>query len=93
MVVRTFQDFYTLIQNDNISIKYKLKVCIDIASKTCICQKELKQKRLNDCNKLYVDYVRSNQSILISLFKNKTKDKHVVFLNGGIYPIQSINIQ
>lgn len=85
MVINNFQDFYKLIQNESVSIKFKLEGCINSASKICNCNRNLKLKKINECNTLYCNYVKSNLDVLYSIFKNKIKDKEIIFNSNSVY--------
>ena len=91
MVVHNYQEFYRYIKDDQISIRFTLENCINSAAKICNCQKATKVKKMEECNRLYMDYIKTNVASLIPIFKKKTSDKFVAF-NADNLHLSTINL-
>lgn len=92
MKIQNYQQFYNLIKSDNLPIKQSLLECITSVIKACNCERELKQKRSNTCNDLYINWVKNNASNYIEYWKHKTNDSFISFFHSQTYEILTIKL-
>lgn len=82
MIVNNVNDFIKFLSGDEISIKGQLESCVKTASKICGCQKSRKMAKVNECNRLYVEFVKNNADSLVDFFKKLTADNDIRFYHN-----------
>ncbi len=93
MNIGSHQALIQLMQNDNISAIERLKDCLHGMSKICNCQKDRKNKKQEECNTLYINFVSSNASNLVDYFRTKTTDNEIIFSYGSNHIIKTIKLR
>ena len=93
MTIGDYQSFYNLIKNDNNSIASLLGDCIGGLSRICSCNKSRKQAKAQDCNDIYVKFIKNNQATLAAYMRNKTNDAEVVFNHNSHHHILTLKLR
>jgi len=93
MIIGDYQSFYNLIKGDPNQIAISLGECIDGLSRICSCNKSRKQAKAQECNELYVKFVRNNQNTLADYMRNKTNDAEIVFNHNSHHPILKLKLR
>jgi hypothetical protein len=92
MTIRTYLEFYNLIKNDNLPVSSELTACVQSVAKTCLCNKSLKAKRVEQCNSIYINWVKNNASKYVQYWKHKTNNDKISFFHTQTYEIISIKL-
>lgn len=92
MIIGNFQEFYKLIKNEPLLITKKLEACINSAARICNCQRNIKLKKLDECNAIYVEYIKSNAATISMIFKNKIQDSSITFNSGNTIHIATVKL-
>lgn len=93
MNIGSHQALIQLMQNDNITAIDRLKDCLHGLSKICSCQKDRKNKKQEECNTLYINFVSSHASNLVDYFRTKTTDNEITFTYGSNHVIKTIKLR
>lgn len=79
MIIGNVNAFYNFVKGHNIPGLQRFMNCYGAAASMCNCQKTAKQKKINECSKLYADFIVANGNSMTIWLKSKTTDKTVVF--------------
>lgn len=93
MIIGDYQSFYNLIKNDNNPIAIQLGECIDGLSRICSCNKSRKQVKSQECNTLYIQYIRNHQNTLVEYMRTKTNDVEIVFNHNSHHSILKLKLR
>lgn len=93
MTISTFQEFYNLLKDDPIPTIIELGNCINVLNKICGCKKSQKQSKNEECNNMYINFVKSSGNSIIENLKAKTNDNEVVFKHTTHYEIATLKIR
>jgi hypothetical protein len=92
MIISTYQQFYNLVKDDLPAIAKPLGDCITEVSKICSCKKQLKYNKSNQCNELYVEFIKNNCEGLKEYFAGKTQDGEIIFNHSSHHPILNLKL-
>jgi len=92
MIINGYQQFNNFI-GDEISFKSTLNDCITHVSKICGCQGKRKAAKSEECNQLYINFVKANAEGLKEYFKEKTKDDSIKFMHNSHHYITSVKLR
>jgi hypothetical protein len=90
MTIGTYQAFLNLTQDLNNPHIVELRNCLNAVNKICACQKQLKAKKANDCNDIYVRFVTTHVPNLLDYFRRKTTDDVIVFNQNTHHEIKRL---
>lgn len=90
MIIKNYQQFYDFIKDENLPIKTELLNCITSVIKTCNCKKELRRKRSEQCNELYVNWIKNNASNYKAYWKQKTNSGYIRFFQNETFEILTV---
>lgn len=93
MNVNGYQDLINKFGNDNIAAFNPIKNCHLVLNKICNCQKQRKNAKADECNKIYINTVNSISNEIIEYFKTKTTDSELVFYYAGPHEIRRIKLR
>jgi len=79
MNIGNYQSFYNLVKDDLPVIAGPLGDCIRNVASICNCKKEQKQKKSNECNIMYINFIKQNGEALKEYFATKTSDAELLF--------------
>lgn len=92
MTISNYYEFYNLVKDDMSSVVSQLSECIRQSNSICSCQKDRKQRKIEECNTIYIEFIKSNAEGLVEYLKTKTQDKSVIFKHSTHYPITTVNL-
>lgn len=92
-MIPDYQTFYNIVNKDMAAAVAPLGDCIQSLSKICPCKKDRKQKKIDECNELYVNIITSNGESLKEYFKTKTSDNEVIFNQKTHYTILRLSLK
>lgn len=93
MTIGDYQSFYNLIKDDNNQIAISLGECVSGLSRICSCNKSRKVAKSQECNTLYVEFVRNNQNTLADYMRTKTNDAEIVFNHNSHHLILKLKLR
>lgn len=93
MIISNYQQFYNLIKSDSLPIKTPLEGCITSVNKICSCRKQAKARKSEECNNLYVEYIKNYSEANVELWRSKTNDNEIVFNHNSHYLIKKIKLR
>lgn len=93
MIINNFQEFFRLIKDEPLPIVKSLEACITSAARICNCQRTAKLKKLDECNTIYVEYIKSNAALIANILKRKTQDTTFTFNSGNTTHIATVVIK
>lgn len=93
MIISTFQEFYNSLKDAPLPIMNELGGCINLLNKICSCKKTQKQSKNDECNNLYINFVKSSGDSLIEYLKAKTNDNEITFKHSTHYEIITIRLR
>tara|TARA_R110000868_G_scaffold251412_5_gene508183 strand:+ start:4325 stop:4606 length:282 start_codon:yes stop_codon:yes gene_type:complete len=93
MIIGDYQSFYNLIKSDSNQIAISLGECISGIGRICSCNKSRKSAKAQECNELYVQYVKNNQHTLAEYMRNKTNDAEIVFNHNSHHQILKLKLR
>jgi hypothetical protein len=93
MIIGDYQSFYNLIKNDNNPIAINLGECIDSLSKICSCNKTRKVAKSQECNTIYIQFIKNNQNTLAEYMRTKTNDAEIVFNHNSHHNILKLKLR
>ena len=92
MRVNNFQEFNKLIKTTNLPIRQQLSDCIIILSKICNCKKQQKNKKAEECNTFYINFVKGNAENLKHFWKTVTSDTEISFFHNTHHHIITVKL-
>ena len=92
MTIHTYQSFFNLIKNDSLPVKDSLADCLVAVSRICACKKPLKMKKSEQCNNIYINFIKNEAHNYISLWKTKTSDDVIIFYHNTHHLIKEITL-
>jgi len=93
MNIGNYQALINLVGSDHIVSIDRLKDCLTGLNKICNCQKQKKNQKQEECNTLYINFVSSHASDLITYFSTKTTDNEIIFSYGSNHVIKTIKLR
>lgn len=93
MTIPNFQEFYNLFKDTSTPIIVELGGCINLLNKICACRKSQRESKNEECNNLYINFVKTNSDSLIEHLKSKTEDNEVIFKHNTHYEIITLKIR
>jgi hypothetical protein len=93
MTVSGYQDFINKFGNDNIASFDNLKGCISMLNRICVCQKQRKAAKSEECNNLYINIVNSTVVNMADYLRTKTADNEIIFYHNGSHEIKRIKLR
>jgi len=93
MIIGDYQSFYNLIKDDNNPIAIELGECISGLSRICSCNKSRKQNKSQECNVIYIQYIKSHQNTLVEYMLTKTNDTEIVFNHSTHHQILRLKLR
>jgi len=93
MIIGTYQQFHGIVKDDLPAISKPLGDCITAVSKICSCKKQAKHDKSNQCNQIYIDFIKNSGEGLKEYFATKTTDKEVVFNHSSHHPILRLTLR
>lgn len=93
MTIGSYQAFNSLVENDNIQPFNTLKECISSVNRICNCQKQRKNNKSEECNRLYIHLINTVAVNMIDYFKSKTNDNEITFTHTGPHVIKTIKLR
>lgn len=93
MTIGGYQAFYNLINNDNTPSFAPLKNCVTVTNKICNCQKARKNAKIEECERIYINIIRSSANSMVEYFKSKTNDSEIIFYHGGSHEILRLQLR
>lgn len=93
MVIPDYQSFYNLVKDDNPYISNNLGGCITMLNKICSCNKSRKSAKSEECNTMYVNYIRCSGPGLADYFRQKTNDAEVIFNHNTHHLILKLQLR
>jgi hypothetical protein len=94
MKISTFGEFKTFLINNGLEIK-SVEIadfigCVNSFSLICSCKKNMKSKKLEECNNKYVDIINNlSNEVKVDFFKTTT-DNAIEFLYNHNFKINDI---
>ena len=92
MRVNNFQEFNNIIKTTNLPIRQQLSDCITILSKICNCKKQQKNKKAEECNNLYINFIKGNAANLKHFWKTITSDPDISFFHNTHHHIITVKL-
>lgn len=93
MTIYNFNDFYNLIKDTKLNIVDKLEKCIKDAAKICNCNRKLKEAKINECNQMYILYIKINAQNIKKLLKTKVNDNIIIFKHSYTKDILTLDLR
>ncbi len=93
MTIGTYQEFYSIVKDDLPIIARQLADCIDAVKRICACKKSQRQKKSNECNDIYINFIKNNGEGLKEYFATKTLDKTIIFNHSTHHTIFTLTLR
>lgn len=93
MIIGDYQSFYNLVKNDNNPIAINLGECISSLGRICSCNKTRKVEKSQECNTIYVQFIKNNQNTLAEYMRTKTNDAEIVFNHNSHHNILKLKLR
>lgn len=93
MIINNAKDFVKFLGDEEISIRHQLDSCIKMAAKICGCQKSRKAAKVNECNTMYIDFIKANADALVDVFRQRTADTDIRFYHDTHHIIKVLKLR
>ena len=93
MNIGNYQSFYNLVKDDLPVIAGPMGDCIRNVASICNCKKEQKQKKSNECNTMYINFIKKNGEALKEYFATKTSDVELLFNHDAHHHILRLQLR
>lgn len=93
MNIGSYQSLVNFIGRNNLAAIKPLEDCIAQLGAICGCQKQRKNQKSEECNKIYVGLVNNVLPSLTDYLRNKTNDSEIVFTQNGGHEIRRIKLR
>lgn len=93
MTVGSYQAFYNMVKDDQPAIGKPLGDCLRSLSGICACRKQQKTQKSNECNQLYINFVKTNGEALKEYFATKTTDAEILFSHDSHHEILRLKLR
>ena len=78
MTISSYQQFFNSIKGKNLPIEGQLSNCITLLNNICSCKKQQKANKSEECNVLYITFIKTQSDAYINLFRTMTTDEYIV---------------
>ena len=93
MIISTYQQFYKLIKDDILPVTSQLGECIDTVGKICNCKKQQKIKKSEECNNIYINFIKQHGENFKDVWRGKTTDPDITFNHNTHHTITVIKLR
>lgn len=93
MTISSYQQFANLVSDSNNPNLKAITNCLGVANRICACQKEVKARKNEECNILYIKVVNTVVPTILDYFKTKTNDADIIFCHNGCHEIKRFRLR
>jgi hypothetical protein len=93
MTISSYQQFFNFIKGKNLPIEGQLSNCITLLNNICSCKKQQKANKSEECNVLYITFIKTQSDAYINLFRTMTTDEYIVFNHNSHHEIKRIKLR
>ena len=93
MTIISYQQFFNSIKGKNLPIEGQLSNCITLLNNICSCKKQQKANKSEECNVLYITFIKTQSDAYINLFRTMTTDEYIVFNHNAHHEIKRIKLR
>ena len=93
MNIGSYQACLNFVGQDQVPALNNLRDCVAQLSKICGCQKAKKVHKSEECNVLYITFIKTQSDAYINLFRTMTIDEFIVFNHNAHHEIKRIKLR
>ena len=93
MTISTYQQFFNSIKGKNIPVESQLGNCITLLNNICSCKKQQKANKSEECNVIYITFVKTQAESYINLFRTMTTDENIIFKHNTHHDIKTLKLR
>jgi hypothetical protein len=93
MNIGSYQACLNFVGQDQVPALNNLRDCVAQLSKICGCQKAKKVHKSEECNVLYITFIKTQSDAYINLFRTMTTDEYIVFNHNAHHEIKRIKLR
>lgn len=93
MTIGSYQQFLNFIKGKNLPVEGQLSNCITLLNNICSCKKQQKANKAEECNVIYITFIKTQSDAYINLFRTMTTDNVLIFKHNAHHDIKTLQLR